>query len=232
MSLLLNGKSWVLRPLGEKAFLLEPEFDEEVLIEIHRLQQLFEKNRISGLSETVPAYRSIALIFKDVLKTPESIDQILENMTKETELVKVENKEYEVPVCFELGLDWEEVSSHLKLTKDEIIEKYILGEYSVAMMGFLPGFIFLDGLDPVFTVPRKGSPRTRIPPGSVGIGGSQTGIYSIESPGGWNIIGRTPHSFFDLDGELPTTLRPGDRIRFKRISKDMFSKLNEQNENG
>ena len=92
------------------------------------------------------------------------------------------------------------------------------------MMGFLPGFVFLDGLDESLTVPRMESPRTKIPEGSIGIGGNQTGFYSLESPGGWNIIGRTSKSFFDQKKNPPTELQAGDKIRFFRISKEEFNR--------
>ena len=224
-SLLLNNKSWQVRSLGEKAWLLEPEFDGEVLAEIHKLNALFEKHEIPEISETVPAYRSIALIFKKELKDFEDVAELLEKQIKPSADEEVMSRFIEVPVCYDLGLDWEEVSSHTGLQKEEIIKAFESADYPVAMMGFLPGFIFLDGLDASLSVPRRSSPRTKIPSGSVGIGGSQTGIYSIESPGGWNIIGRTPHSFFDLHSEPPMKLKPGDRLQFKGISKDEFFKL-------
>jgi KipI family sensor histidine kinase inhibitor len=97
------------------------------------------------------------------------------------------------------------------------------------MMGFLPGFIFLEGLDDRISVARKETPRVKVPAGSVGIGGNQTGIYSLESPGGWQIIGKTAESFFDVTKKPPTKLKPGDKTRFKPISKDEFDKIVSKN---
>lgn len=224
-SLLLNDKLWKIRPLGEKEYLLEPEFEDAALQEIHALHNLLEHQEAPELSESIPAYRSIALIFRKEVQSSEHIVQFLERLTNEMETTANEGKTFEVPVCFDLGLDWEHVITHTGLNKDEVINKFESGEYLVAMIGFLPGFVFLEGLNPSLSVPRRSSPRVSIPAGSIGIGAAQTGIYSIESPGGWNIIGRTPHNYFDLSNEPPVKFTPGDRLRFKSISRDEFFKL-------
>ena len=101
-----------------------------------------------------------------------------------------------------------------------MIERHTAADYLVACMGFAPGFAFLFGLPPELTTPRRTDPRTRVPAGSVGIGGAQTGIYPLETPGGWNLIGRTSLRLFDLDRPEPFLLRPGDAVRFAAVSED------------
>lgn len=231
-SLLLNEKLWYIRPLGEKAWLLEPGFEGEILPEIHTLQAMLERGEVPGLTEIVPAYASIALIFEKEVQNLEMVLQSINDLAKGSQNTEVETQVFEIPVCFELGLDWADVTVQTGLTKEEVIRKFESEKYTVAMMGFLPGFIFLEGLDPLLSVPRKRSPRTNIPPGSVGIGGKQTGIYSIESPGGWNIIGRTANMFFDPRNDPPMKLNPGDELQFRGISKEEYFKLSGGSEDG
>ncbi|MCG8373557.1 MAG: allophanate hydrolase subunit 1, partial [Balneolales bacterium] len=124
---------------------------------------------------------------------------------------------FEVEVDYSAGLDWNRVEEYSKLSKQEVIQRHTNQIYTVAMIGFLPGFVFLDGLDQRISVPRLETPRTYIPSGSVGIGGNQTGFYSLESPGGWNIIGKTRESFFDVKAHPPSRLNAGDKIKFVAI---------------
>jgi len=132
---------------------------------------------------------------------------------------------YEVPVCYELGLDWDEVEGHAGLSREKIIGLHISGSYTVAMQGFIPGFLYLSGLSEKIACPRREEPRTKIPAGSIGIGGNQTGIYSLESPGGWQIIGQTPISFFDASKTPPSQVEAGDKVVFKKISEEEFQNL-------
>jgi inhibitor of KinA len=126
----------------------------------------------------------------------------------------------EIPVCYDPSLapDIEEVVRHTGLTSVRVVELHAAPEYVVHMVGFLPGFPYLGGLDPRLTTPRRSTPRTRVPAGSVGIGGSQTGVYSIESPGGWQLIGQTAKRLFDVKRDPPVVLRIGDRVRFHPIT--------------
>ncbi|MGC1322903.1 MAG: 5-oxoprolinase subunit PxpB, partial [Candidatus Udaeobacter sp.] len=130
----------------------------------------------------------------------------------------------EIPVCYdaEFGLDLDRVAEHTKLSEREIVDLHSTREYRVACIGFVPGFTFLAGLPKNLATPRRGVPRKEIPPGSVGIGGAQTGIYPLRSPGGWNLIGRTPLKLFDPINDPPTLLCPGDRVRFRAITREEF----------
>jgi KipI family sensor histidine kinase inhibitor len=128
----------------------------------------------------------------------------------------------EIPVCYggDCGPDLAEVAAHVGLHCDEVIARHSAAEYRVAMLGFAPGFPYLFGLDASLHLPRRASPRTRVPAGSVAIGGAQTGIYPRELPGGWQIIGRTPLTLFDPARDPPALLAPGQRVRFKVIEAD------------
>ena len=136
----------------------------------------------------------------------------------------------EIPVCYggEFGEDLDAIAARADISIDEVIARHTQAEYTVAMLGFAPGFPYLLGLDPALHVPRRANPRTRVPAGSVAIGGAQTGIYPRELPGGWNLIGRTPLALFDADREPPCLLAPGDRVRFRAIDADEFRRLAER----
>jgi KipI family sensor histidine kinase inhibitor len=136
----------------------------------------------------------------------------------------------EIPVCYggECGPDLDTVAEHAHLAPDETIARHAIAEYTVAMLGFAPGFPYLLGLDPALHVPRRAHPRTRVPAGSVAIGGAQTGIYPRELPGGWHLIGRTPLALFDPERDPPCLLAPGDRVRFRAIASDEFMQLAER----
>jgi inhibitor of KinA len=137
------------------------------------------------------------------------------------------SREVEVPVCYaaEFAIDLPEVAQSCGLTEADVIERHSTAQYRVRCIGFTPGFPYLSGLAPELAVPRRATPRTRVPAGSVGIGGSQTGIYTIESPGGWNIIGRTPLRLFDAARETPSLLQGGDCVRFRAISRQEFDDI-------
>ncbi len=221
-SLQLNGKSWSVFELGERSLLLEPEMGEVELSHIHITTRMLEAAEIPGVIDIIPAYESIALVYDHELDDPPMESETIISCIDQDSVQLVTPKKIKVPVCYEMGMDWKEVEAHTGLSKNEIIQKHTDGEYTVAMMGFLPGFVYLSGLEKTIACPRKEDPRTNIPAGSVGIGGYQTGIYSLTSPGGWQIIGRTPHSFFDVHSTPPTNIRFGDIITFIRISKEEF----------
>jgi inhibitor of KinA len=130
----------------------------------------------------------------------------------------------EVPVHFggRFAPDLEFVATHTKLAADEVVSRFCAGDYLVYMLGFSPGFPYLGGLPPELAVPRRASPRARVAPGSVAIGGTQAGIYPVESPGGWNIIGRTPLRLFLLEQNPPVRLRAGDHVKFRAMSREEF----------
>jgi KipI family sensor histidine kinase inhibitor len=133
----------------------------------------------------------------------------------------------EIPVCYggEFGPDLDAVAAHASISVDEVIDRHLRANYDVAMLGFMPGFPYLRGLDATLHTPRLATPRTRVPAGSVAIGGAQTGIYPRELPGGWRIIGRTPLVLFDPARDVPALLWPGQKVRFVRLSPDDFAAM-------
>jgi KipI family sensor histidine kinase inhibitor len=133
----------------------------------------------------------------------------------------------EIPVCYggDFGPDLEALAAHTQLEASEVIARHVRAEYRVAMLGFMPGFPYLLGLDKALHAPRRASPRTRVPAGSVAIGGAQTGIYPRELPGGWQLIGRTPLMLFDAARAPPALLRPGQRVCFRAIEAGEFAAL-------
>lgn len=218
-----NGVSWSVFRMGESAWLIKPQIDQALLGCIHKTNSLLERSEIPQLVDVIPAYDSLTLIFNS------SSFDIFQISDIKSQLYNPETSSYEIPVCYDLGLDWDEMESVTGLNKKEIISIHASTEYTLAMMGFLPGFIFLEGLDKRIHVSRKRNPRTSIPRGSIGIGGSQTGLYSLQSPGGWQIIGRTPQSFFDVKNNPPVSLKAGDRITFIPISEDEYAKMVQEN---
>jgi KipI family sensor histidine kinase inhibitor len=130
----------------------------------------------------------------------------------------------EIPVCYggDCGPDLDAVAAHARLPVEAVVARHAQADYRVAMLGFMPGFPYLLGLDPALCMPRRATPRTRVPSGSVAIGGAQTGIYPRELPGGWQLIGRTPLLLFDASRAEPALLRPGQRVRFREIDAAQF----------
>jgi len=207
----LDGIQWKPGRLGDNVVILEPIVGEEHLNCIHRLYSMLETQPLEEIIDVVPAYKSIAIFYRGeesvLFKKIEKLDvDALFEPTKRT---------YEFEVNYEQALDWNRVCSITGFSKSECIERHSKPLYKVAMIGFLPGFIFLEGLDPELAVPRLDTPRIHLPEGSVGIGGVQTGLYSMESPGGWNIIGRTSGVLFDANSDIPISIKPGDQVKFK-----------------
>jgi inhibitor of KinA len=136
-----------------------------------------------------------------------------------------EARTVEIPVCYggAFGPDLEDVARRHELEAADVIRIHSNGDYLVYMVGFMPGFAYLGGLSARIATPRRLSPRTAVPAGTVGIGGDQTGVYPLASPGGWNLIGKTPLRIFDIQRNEPALLVAGDRVRFRQISLSEFS---------
>jgi inhibitor of KinA len=211
--------------------------DEVVNRRVIALHQRILAWPFPGFIESVPAYASLTAFYNlvEVRKIkgnhPTAADWVkdqLEKLLAESAPVAVftEVAPVEIPVWYE-GEDLELVSHQHRLTPLEVIAIHTSKTYRVFMIGFLPGFPYLGTVDERIATPRKNTPRTKVPPGSVGIAGFQTGIYPQASPGGWQLIGKTPIKIFDATRTSPCLLGPGDSVRFYAINQNEFEKRNE-----
>ena len=234
-----------ITPLGDCAALVRvaENFEtapDDALQQVMTAQRCLASAKIPGVVELAPAYATVALFYDplqvvaagaqaDNLFTwlEQRISEALARPAIGTE--SVETSAIEIPVCYdgEFGFDLDEVAQRAGLGRDEVIGLHSSAKYRVHCVGFIGGFPFLGGLPGNIATPRRESPRKEIPAGSVGIGGKQTGIYPIKSPGGWNIIGRTPLRLFDPQRSRPGLLRVGDRVRFRPVSREEFDQLTE-----
>jgi KipI family sensor histidine kinase inhibitor len=198
-----------LRPAGERALLIEVEELETV----HRLHAALRALEQPGVVDLVPGYRTLLVVADP--DRPGALDELAAGLP-ELELPPPEavaGEPVEIPVSYD-GEDLPEVASLTGLEASEVVRRHTAPEYTVAFLGFSPGFPYLVGLDPALEVPRRDTPRTSIPAGSVGLAGGQTGIYPTASPGGWQLIGRTDVTLFDPGRDPPALLGPGSRLRF------------------
>lgn len=232
-------KSLDIKVLGDSAIIIQ--LGEGIHPSIHQkvknLSYLLEEYPFDGFIESVPAYNSLAVYYSPYLVyqstngfqldgTPlDKVTDYIQTLAAQiSELPVTEGRLVEIPVLYggEFGPDLHIVAETHSMTIEEVIEIHTTPEYLVYMIGFAPGFPFLGGLDERIATPRKLTPRTSIPPGSVGIAGKQTGVYPLETPGGWQIIGRTPIDLFMPDMSPPSLLQSGDKIKFCPMTQEQY----------
>jgi inhibitor of KinA len=183
-----------------------------------------EGAKLPGVVDVTSSYESVAVFF-DLPQVERDIeDKIGALIASAGVRVSRKKRRVEIPVCYdeEFALDLDRVANHTSLTPDAIVALHSSAEYTVACIGFMPGFPFLAGLPQPLHVPRLESPRTKVLAGSVAIANAQAGVYPLESPGGWNVLGRTPLQLFRVNESPPTLLRPGDRVQFRKITRAQF----------
>ncbi|MEW6048324.1 MAG: 5-oxoprolinase subunit PxpB [Bacillota bacterium] len=211
-----------MRPAGDAALVVElgPGISPEVHRRVMALWRALGERPAPGMVEAVPAYRSVLVMWDpeaaDSGQVAAAVEQRLAEVGKAGRS-RVRGRSVTVPVVYggPFGPDLEAVAAHAGLEPSEVVRRHAAGRYTVYTLGFMPGFAYLGGLDPALWTPRRPAPRVRVPAGSVGIGGQQTGIYAIDgTPGGWHIIGRTWLPLWDAARKRPALLRPGDRVRF------------------
>ncbi len=194
---------------------------------VRRLQE----QPIPGVRDIVPAFTTVALHYQPEKfgATPfETLRTLVSERLAEPLAVQLSaQRSIDVPICYdgEFGPDLEDVAARSGLAVEQVIALHLQSAHRVNMLGFAPGFPFIGGLAAALEMPRRASPRTRIPPGSVGIARDQTCIYPLETPGGWNLIGRTPLRLFDPAAEPPCLMAPGDAVRFVRIDAQAYESL-------
>jgi len=221
-------KNYNLYPLGDSAVVIQlgEEISKVTSNEIQIICAWLDEYTFEGFIEYVPAYTTITIYYlPQVIRYREMVDLLQEMMDsiseEETDLQPVT---VEIPVLYggQWGPDLDFVAAHNKISTDDVISLHSAAEYLVHMIGFAPGFPYLGGMNEKIAAPRKESPRSKIPAGSVGIAGKQTGVYPIATPGGWQIIGRTAIDLFDISREMPALLKVGDLVRFRSVSETEF----------
>ncbi len=227
-------------PLCETAITIEwgNSIDDTIHQQVLHVNSLLCQKPFPGFIETVPAYTTLTVYYQPELITAENssphlfVKNYIENLLRDVSVEKIEEEKIiSIPVCYdeEFGYDLDFVTITNNLSKEQVISLHQQHEYTVYMMGFLPGFAYMGKVDDAIATPRKPTPRAIVEEGSVGIAGKQTGIYPLPSPGGWQIIGRTPLCLFDLQKTAPFLFKTGDHVKFYGISKSSFYKTkNEQ----
>lgn len=210
------------------------DFGKTINEGIHRQVKAFceylDKHPFAGMIEYIPAFSSVAVIYNPIRIKYENIYVLLTEILFKLNLSLGENKRVvEIPVCYggKFGPDIQYVADYNKISVEEVIKIHSSGEYLVYMIGFAPGFPYLGGMSDKIATPRRKSPRTAIPKGSVGIAGMQTGVYPISTPGGWQLIGSTPEKLFIPEECPPSLLESGDIVKFYPISCDEYEKYKE-----
>ncbi len=234
----MNG--WRIEELGEAALLLRfgDSIDAASTERVHTCAAMFRKKSPSWLVDVTPAYASLALHLDiahienagrnsdaaiEVART--WIENCLASFEDDTDTI--DPRTVEIPVVYgnAYGPDLATLAGHTGLSIEEVVARHTAVDYTVAMIGFAPGFPYLLGLDPSLAMPRHATPRIDVTAGSVGIGGGQTGIYPNQGPGGWQVIGRTPLQLFDATRDQPSLLQVGDCVRFVAIDAASFDSL-------
>ena len=211
----------VLMPAGDLAIVVEygDEISPDLNAIVHRAVAAIERADIDGVVEVVPTYRS-ALVYYDPFQVAfDDITAAIRGLSLDSSEAEEVRRIVDIPTLYggDYGPDLAFVASNAGLSEREVVEIHSGADYLVYAMGFSPGFPYLGGLDSRLDTPRLKSPRTSIPAGSVGIAETQTGVYPVASPGGWQLIGRTPLRLFDAESESPAAIHPGDRVRFVPI---------------
>jgi inhibitor of KinA len=226
-------------PLGDRAVLitLGDSIDEATHRRVRAVTARIDAEPPRGFVDRVPAFASLVVHYEPLLihaadsgSPHDAFVAALQHLLADVrDDALPPPRTVEVPVCYggELGPDLEDVARQHGIDANEVIDIHASGDYLVYMVGFMPGFAYLGGLSSRIATPRRQTPRTAVPAGSVGIGGEQTGVYPLVSPGGWNLIGRTPLRIFDIGRIEPALLVTGDRVRFVPISFSEFATWSE-----
>jgi KipI family sensor histidine kinase inhibitor len=216
---------------GDSCLVVEfsDDIDMAANIRLQNLKRVLAGKKIRGAREFVPTYRSLSIHHDPTKLSRQTLEKIIKEALENSDGGEEPDKRtVYLPVAYggEYGPDMDNVSAHTGLSESEIIKRHTSREYYCYMLGFTPGFGYLGGMDETLETPRLKTPRILIPAGSVGIAGKQTGAYSIDGPGGWQLIGRTPMPLFDPDcGEKPTLIDPGDWVVFRSVTAGEYDAI-------
>ena len=238
MTKIFSNFNWNVQTLGDHAIqlYLPPIMDPRVIGEIKNFNDFIVAAAAKGIKDIIPSYHTLTLIYDiELMNTPLDLANDLIEKYKNQREINLPNKELnkiiDVPVCYDesFGIDLISMSSKLDLSITEIIKIHTQNIYQVYCLGFMPGFAYMGDVNTKIQMARHPQPRQNVSAGSVGIAGAQTGIYPMHSPGGWQIIGRTPLKIFDKDPKVLSKFKMGDQIKFYSITRAEFETLN-QNE--
>lgn len=205
------------------------EFESTIAPEVNRravaLAGAIAAARVPGVRDVVPAYASVGVHVDPLRFDQAALDAVVSHAWDTAAGAEPPARLVDIPVCYggTFGPDLADVAAFAGCSEDDVVARHAAGRYRVYMLGFLPGFAYLGGVDDAIAMPRRSAPRTSVPAGSVGIAGRQTGVYPCESPGGWRLIGRTPRAMFDLARPEPALLAPGDVVRFVPTAHDRWT---------
>jgi inhibitor of KinA len=224
-----NQASFTIVAAGDSALLVqfEERIDAGINARVVELAARLEAGRLPGVRDVVPTYRSLAVYFDPLATDPEELVRAIERRASDLGPVPARDAQpLAVPVCYggECGPDLAEVAGESGLAESDVAEIHAAVVYRVFVLGFAPGFPYMGLVDPRIAVTRRRSPRLRVPAGSVGIAARQTGIYPIDTPGGWRLIGRTPLRIFDAGRAEPFLLKAGDAVRFVPVTRDEYER--------
>lgn len=224
-----------IMPEGDRALVVDfgEYIDETVNDSVNRLARKIQEHHLDGIQEMIPTFRSLLILFDPERTSMRRVRTEIERLDiSASESESKERRILRIPCCYggKYGEDLKDMEQVTGLSREEIISIHSGTDYRVYMLGFLPGFAYLGGLDERIAAPRLKTPRLSIPAGSVAIGGNQTGVYPIDSPGGWRIIGSTPIAFYDPSKENPILCKAGDYIRFVPIREDEYDEIREHPE--
>jgi KipI family sensor histidine kinase inhibitor len=218
--------------MGDRGLLLE--FGDEISLEVNekvrRMALAIREEGIEGIIEAVPTYRSLLVIYNPLILSIEELKERLGGIEEGLQRTPFpEPKLIRIPVVYgrPYGSDLDDVARYHRITPEEVVRLHCSKPYLIYMIGFMPGFPYMGDLPEALVTPRLKTPRLSVPPGSVAIAQRQTGIYSMESPGGWQILGRTPVRLFDPEKEFPVLLQMGDLVQFYPISEIEFKEWHE-----
>jgi KipI family sensor histidine kinase inhibitor len=227
-----NGlfKKPLFRIAGDRGLLVEygDVIDPDVNNKVRSMAIIMEKESSKSVIETIPTYRSLLIIYDPAITNPTKLEKEILALEERLSQIKIPPPDtVEIPVCYgeEFGPDIQFVADHNSITKDDVVRIHSGADYQIYMIGFTPGFPFLGGLPKELHTPRLETPRSFVPERSVGIANNQTGIYPLASPGGWQLIGKTPLRLFAPEHSNPFIYKVGDRIKFKPISTEDYYRL-------
>jgi inhibitor of KinA len=243
-----------ITPLGDSALIIQvrdtfEKDPDDAIRAVLQLERVLENADVPGIIEVAPAYTTVAVFYDpvEIIKNGAAPDTVVSWLEKRIRAAiagtgssrrsvveaddpgaadPMTSRILEIPVCYEkeFALDLDDVAKHTGLTPEQVVHRHAANDYRVSCIGFTPGFPYLTGLPSELATPRRATPRRKIASGSVAIGGRQTGIYPVASPGGWNVIGRTALILFDPQKNPPALLHAGDRVRFRSISRAEFER--------